>query len=127
MNGEVAVPITQATMEDTPKSRVISVGQHSNQLLNGVGRKIKIWANGGCMIWEGQFKDGKLTGFGRRLRIFLHHGGVECFIGFWKDDQMQGYGKKIPFSGEFQEGLYVEDELLQGSPSSIKAYDADKD
>ena len=51
-------------------SKTIQVGQHNQyNELNGVGRKIFISAFGIGFIYEGQFKNDLLNGFGRRIEI----------------------------------------------------------
>ena len=37
--------------------------------LNGVGRKVLIHRKGGGLVWEGQFRKGKLHNFGRLINV----------------------------------------------------------
>ena len=54
-------------------------------------------------IYEGQFKNNKLHGFGRWMQS-----DGDCYIGQWKDGMRHGFGKKIKFNGEVEEGLFEE-------------------
>ena len=60
-------------------------------------------------IWEGQFEDDKLNGFGR----WLHSDG-ECYIGYWKDSKRHGYGKSMKTFGLAKEGLF--EYAVKGDP-----------
>ena len=60
---------TQYDSTSSKTEKVMRYGQHDKHGgLNGLGRKIKIWANG-ADVWEGQFKQNELHGFGRQIKI----------------------------------------------------------
>jgi hypothetical protein len=73
-------------------------------------------------IWQGQFKQNKLEGFGRKMSIYYSGKDAEtaCYIGWFKEGKRHGWVKHIYCSGETQEDLYQDghrmpdhDEILQ--------------
>ena len=47
-------------------------GQHDPEhphALNGIGRRIVLYEQNECLLWEGQFVNNKLNGFGRYMRV----------------------------------------------------------
>ena len=73
----------------------ISYGQHDvHKRLNGIGRRIRIWAKIGIEIWEGQWKDDKLHGFARWITLEWL-GDFDIYVGGWKDALFDGHGKLI--------------------------------
>ena len=54
-------------------------------------------------IEEGQFKNGLLDGFGRRLATNNNRA-----IGWWKSSHLHGYCKRTDEEGDDLEGLYQE-------------------
>ena len=59
---------------DSPRNRLI-----------GVGRKLRLYYHM-AEVWEGQFKDNMMHGFGRYMRFFGKE-GYECYVGNWKEDR----------------------------------------
>ena len=117
VNTNKFIPITTARQKDEKSCREISFGQHTSSKgsnnLNGVGRKIKIWTNGAGCIWDGQFKNNKLT-FGRCMKKNQNEQDFTCYMGHWKDDRLHGYGKEIHTDGKAIEGLFENDGWIHG-------------
>jgi len=75
------VEYTQKTNNDNSHYREMTFGQHDeNGLLDGVGRRITVCVYS-CDIWEGHWKYGDLTGFGRWLTIYWNDGSFRCHVG----------------------------------------------
>ena len=70
--------------------------------LNGIGRLLVDY-----VIWEGQFKEGRLNGFGRQMYSCGSHA-----IGWFRDYDLYGYARKTdPMiqNGKSIEGRFVDD------------------
>jgi hypothetical protein len=86
--GEGLVPLTWSTLEGEQIhiSKTIQFGQHNlaNEL-EGVGRTVWITSVGywALHISEGQFLNGCLHGFGRRLKIAHDAKTITYKIGYW--------------------------------------------
>jgi len=77
--------------------------------------EIKNYING--YIDEGQFSnEGTLTGFGRKI-----FEGGDYRIGWFKDQAMFGYGKKIYRKGMNMEGLFMNGHKYEGKEATGKA------
>jgi len=63
--------------------------------LTGLGVKVFINGVNDITIREGEFKNGKLEGFGRRLELFSGRGAVHVEMGWWKGDELDGYAYTI--------------------------------
>ena len=70
------------------------------------------------MIYEGQFENDVLNGFGRRIWSDGHYK-----VGWYRNNQLHGYGKKVLSSGVSFEGFYEEDGHEPLEKSNIKMYD----
>ena len=86
---EVKIPITAwFAMDADQEGKTITVGQHNQfngvNKLNGIGRKLWISNEGMATIWEGQFSEDKLHGFGRRYIVSMAEEFYFYDIGFWK-------------------------------------------
>lgn len=93
--------------------------------LNGIGRKIILWS-GGAGIWEGQYKDDLLHGFGRGIAIY-GKGQFSLYIGMWEQNDYHGYGRlNVPITKYNMEGFFENGEYkINGD--GIKSYDRTKD
>ena len=129
--GEELVPIvTRKPCEKQPEDRILQFGQHDKyDQLYGVGKKIRIsqlpdehqYNYARIYIWEGQFKNDELNGFGRWI-IISRHGYFACYTGHWKNGLRHGYGKIIFSNGNVKEGLFQNDEYCP-EEDKIVAYD----
>ena len=88
---------------------------NSENVLDGIGRKIELYFPyhhgkymdyGEFAIFEGQFANGKLNGFGR---CFTNYGGVTT--GWYDDDQLNGYAIRV-YKGEAKEGMFQKDVFM---------------
>ena len=82
------VKLTVRLMEMIP---MVIYGQlrFEDNVLHGIGRIITFLGDlGNVLVLEGQFVDGKLNGFGRRLKT-----DNSCYIGFYKNSWRWGYGR----------------------------------
>ena len=87
----------------------------------GIGRKLRLYYHM-AEVWEGQFKNNMLHGFGRYMRFF-GKAGYECYVGNWKDDRRHGYGRFIDYNGDVDEGLFhraVSFDCKTVDPESLK-------
>ena len=87
-----------------------------NNQIHGVGRRIRVFANNSIQIWEGQFNNGELDGFGRWLACYWTGVGykVLSYIGFWDSGQHQGYGRlHNDIEETLEEGIFL-DTMYQG-------------
>ena len=77
-----------------------------DNVLHGIGRKITFFGDlGHVLVLEGQWVEGKLTGFGRRL-----HTNGSCYIGHYKESWRWGFGR-ANYSREMDDktGNYIYD------------------
>ena len=112
--------------DDYYRQATITFGQtNGSGELNGIGRKIMFWS-GGAGIWEGQFKEDLLDGFGRGIVVY-RKGMFSSYIGYWKENDYHGHGKMtVPITKYNLEGLFEEGEYkINGD--GIKSYDCKKD
>ena len=80
--------------------------------------------SGTAIVWEGQFKNDNLEGFGRYIKITLE-GIKTTIIGFFKDGMPHGYCKK-QLELDAQEGLFENNEYVK-KKEMIKSYDVEND
>ena len=97
---EGLVPHTWSTLEGEQIhiSKTINFGQHNlDNDLNGVGRTIWITSVGywACEISEGQFLNGMLHGFGRRIKIAHKTKTITYKLGYWQFDELHGFGERV--------------------------------
>ena len=78
-------------------------GMLQDTVPHGIGRCI---TNDGTSLYEGQFIDGKMNGYGRYIYDW---GGY--FEGVWQNDRWNGQGKYLN-----DEGIVYEGEWLNGTP-----------
>jgi hypothetical protein len=81
-------------------------------ILHGYGREVSLWPAVDD-VYEGQFKDGELDGFGRHMTLH-DNGDYECHTGFWKEGERNGYIKILKCNfGQVstEEGIYEKDEF----------------
>ena len=83
--------------------------------MNGLCRRMLIYCYGGGVLWEGQFKDGKIDGFARQIEV-QNDGTYTSYIGYWAQSRYHGYGlsNEPPEYGGLKEGLF--EEALFGYP-----------
>jgi hypothetical protein len=62
----------------------------------------------GCQLWEGQFKDNKLDGFGRWVAVYWT-GDHAYYMGMFKEGRFHGYGT-VNYDGETRTGYLENDE-----------------
>ena len=74
-------------------------------------------------IYEGQFKDNMLNGFGRMCKIW--EGYYAEVIGYWENDYPHGYGRFTSQTGEYEIGLW--EHGMSAFASSVQSYDGKKD
>ena len=70
-------------------------GQHNfENKLNGIGKKTiaKFGADGVRCIWEGQFKDNELHGYGRSITLWYGDMDLICEVGYFDKGRLHGYG-----------------------------------
>ena len=129
------VPHSRHQYQHKVDYKEISLGQHHTvdgvTQLHGIGRKIKIWTKyGGGIVYEGQFKNGKLDGFARWTQCF-YDDKFDQYIGWWKDGFRHGYGRKIDFDNEVHNGWFENADQHFGDPvkdkSEIKSYNITTD
>ena len=70
---------------------------------NGIGREIYNKES----IFEGQYLNNELNGFGR---AFYYYGGG-YYIGEFKNDQRHGKGKRVDKSGNIEDGIWKNGDL----------------
>ena len=87
---------------------------------------MRLWPAGGD-IWEGQFKDDQLDGFGRWIKVYMD-GEHACYLGHWKEQLRHGWGKLIYSACPIMqyEGLWEQDHI-QLQRSEITDYDPETD
>jgi len=97
------VPIVTKVAYDSKYGRSVNIGQHNNEgKLNGLGRRIWVSSIGLATIWEGQFKDDRLEGFGRCMKVKVN-GKFNCKLGYYKEGWCTGY---MIEKGEIEYGCY---------------------
>ena len=94
----VRVPLRSHTEHDEVGSAIINYGEldEANKL-NGVGMRITFDVEKGAELWQGQFKDNKLHGIGRKLYQEWNRDlpvSLE-YIGNWTDGKEHGYCRHI--------------------------------
>ena len=93
--GSIVPMTTEVVNIDGKEATVISYGQHDNQKrLHGLGIRMRIWAEKGIDIWEGQYKRDELHGIARWISL-QWAGDFDIYFGGWKDSCMDGQGKLI--------------------------------
>lgn len=65
----------------------------------GICRRIKA----GGSLWEGMFLNDKLNGFGRYVD---GKGEIVYYLGMWKEDQFDGYGKCVNTDKSYYKGMW---------------------
>lgn len=129
------IPKTQFKYQHELDYKEFSIGQlkedGNKMILDGIGRKIRIWTKyGGGIVQEGQFTDGELNGFGR-WTICQYDDTHDCYIGWWKEGQRHGYGRKVDYDNEVINGWFENADQHFGDPvkekAEIKSYDVEND
>ena len=69
---------------------------------HGLGRRVGI-----STIYEGQFINGKKTGFAREISIGY------TYVGFWDDGYKHGQGYQVSASNHVNQGIFVKDKLVK--------------
>ena len=96
-------PIITKVAYDSQYGRSIQIGQHNKEnKLHGLGRRIWVSSIGLATIWEGQFKEDRLEGFGRCMKVQIG-GKFNCKLGYYKEGWCRGY--KIE-KGEIEYGCF---------------------
>ena len=71
-------------------------GGFTDDKFNGNGKKSFIYKNGDIKTWDGEWKDGKLNGYGL-YKMICTEGEIkeQTFDGEWKNSNFNGQGKKV--------------------------------
>ena len=79
-----------------------------NNKTEGIGRCLwKKNHSGDGKIYEGQYKNGKLCGYGR----YIWPSG-NYYIGMWKNGQMHGKGKFVFSNGQVEDGMHENNKFV---------------
>ena len=116
-------------LEDNTNKWLIQLGQHivqdNTKKLQGIGRKIRIWSYSKepltykrLSIWEGQFKNNEMNGFGRWIKVWNQESSY--YIGNWHRGKFHGYGKMKYYNGKVKEGLWESGNFRPGQKSDIR-------
>ena len=76
-------------------------------------------------MYEGQFKDNELDGFGRKMKVYMNS-DILSYIGHWKNGKKHGYGVQTYSHGEVRAGLF-EDGKYCKSKQDVKSYNPETD
>ena len=108
----VAIPLSSHIVYDNELFKETIYGQITNEKINGVGRKIEINSKGSVgLIYEGQFEDSLLQGFGR----YIGSKG-DLAIGWWSKNQLHGYALRIRNDGARNLGWWQLADCDTGKP-----------
>ena len=90
------------------------IGRCTGQVFSGsdiTGKVGFVRANYKEGIYEGQYENGSLNGWGRAISQFGH------YVGYFKDGRYYGRGVFYPKEGEPQRGFWKNDKLVQNLPT----------
>ena len=100
---------------------MVQYGQHNlNGELHGIGREVWISSIDIGQIKEGQFVDGNLQGFGRRITYRFDKDKYISEVGNWESGEyFIGYGRRI-FKHNVYEGIFEDHDDKDGGMANIK-------
>ena len=109
------------TLDDSNKCHLIfgqhltlyELGPHKVNELNGIGLQIQFdKALQSTIVYEGQFKNNKLNGWGRKMTYNFSEekACTTSPIGYWQDNVRHGFMQMIDNNGEKESNLYENDE-----------------
>jgi hypothetical protein len=111
LNEDTYIPFDSYALrkEGKEEGMVIRYGNHDgDHKMEGYGRKMWISIrNGLSKVWEGQFTNDEINGFGRYIKMSIR-GECVHHVGYFKDGLAHGYGKRIIML-EKKTGLFVND------------------